>query len=69
MLESSLLMPDDPRRQPRHYYAALDLFAEGIMSARLTSTADQSRPIPLLPRRCTEWHVRYRSLDRLDEAI
>jgi tetratricopeptide (TPR) repeat protein len=70
MLESSLLMPDDPRRQAEdHYYAALDLFAEGDHERAIDEYRRSIEADPTFTEALHGMARALQDLDRLDEAI
>jgi tetratricopeptide (TPR) repeat protein len=70
MLESILLMPADPRQQAEdHYYAALDLFAEGDHEQAVEKYRKSVEADPTFTEALHGLARALQDLGRLDEAI
>lgn len=70
MLESILLMPADPRQQAEdHYYAALDLFAEGDHEQAVEEYRKSVEADPTFTEALHGLARALQDLGRLDEAI
>lgn len=70
MLESSLLMPEDQRQQAEdHYYAALDLFADGKHEGALDEYRKAIAADPAFTEALHGMARTLQDLERFDEAI
>src|SRR5690348_5657371 len=70
MLESSLLMSDHPRQEAEdHYYAALDLFADGEREAALEEYRKSVAADPTFTEALHGMARALQDLERFDEAI
>src|SRR5262249_47641038 len=70
MLESSLLMTENARQKAEaHYYAALDLFADGKHQDALTEYRKASEDDPTFTEALHGMARTLQDLERLDEAI
>ena len=70
MLESSLLMPGDQHQKAEdHYYAALDLFADGMHESALEEYRNAIEADPTFTEALHGMARTLQDLERFDEAI